>query len=264
MRVVQRTMARETPNVPVKSVERTIRLIESIQRRNGASVTELAADLGVAKSTVHNHLRTLERHGYLVREEDVFGIGLRFLDHGGFARERRPAYGIVQPKVRDLAEETGELCQFVVTQRGRGVVLFQVRGERAVETRSRVGTRGPLHSMPAGKAILAHLPPERVREMINEHGLPAATDDTITDRQGLRADLERIVERGYAINRAEHIGGLNALSVPITSGDEDLLGALAVVGPSHRLNDDEYEREVVDALLEAANELELNVTYSRL
>ena len=256
--------ANETPNVPVKSVERTIRLVEAIQRRNGASVTELSNDLGVAKSTMHNHLRTLERHGYLVREDGAFQLGLRFLDHGGFARERKPAYGMVRSQVRSLADETGELCQFVVGQRGQGVVLFQVRGERAVETRSRVGMHAPLHSMPGGKSILAHLPVERVNEVIEDHGLPAATDETITDPDELFAEIDRIVERGYAINRAEHIGGLNAVSVAITSGNDEVLGALATVGPTHRMGDERYEREVADSLLEAANELELNVTYSRL
>jgi len=118
--------------------------------------------------------------------------------------------------------------------------------------------------MPAGKAILARLSLERVNEIFDRYGLPAATDQTITDRDDLFSELERIAERGYAINRAEHISGLNSLSVPITSGEDDLLGALGVIGPSHRLNNEPYEREVSDHLLEAANELELNVTYSRL
>lgn len=256
--------ANEKRNVPVKSVERAIRLVQTIQRRNGASVTELSNDLGVAKSTVHNHLRTLERHGYLVREGDSFQLGLKYLDHGGFARERKPAYAIARPKVRSLANETGELCQFVVGQRGEGIVLFQVQGEQAVETQSRVGMHAPLHSMPGGKAILAHLPVEQVNEIADRHGLPATTEETITDAGALFTELERVVEREYAINQSEHISGLDAFSVPIKSGDNDVLGALAVVGPSHRMSDEQYEREVTDSLLEAANELELNVTYSRL
>jgi DNA-binding IclR family transcriptional regulator len=118
--------------------------------------------------------------------------------------------------------------------------------------------------MPGGKVILSHLPTEQVSELIGQDGLPAATEKTITDRDFLYTELEHIAERGYAINREEYVNGLNALSVIIKLGDNDILGALAVIGPSHRMDNEEYEDQISDSLLEAANELELNVTYSRL
>jgi DNA-binding IclR family transcriptional regulator len=253
----------ERSNVPVKAVERTLELVAAIQQRNGATVTTLAADLGVAKSTVHNHLRTLENRGYLVREGEDYRIGLRFVDHGGFALDRKPAYGIVQPKVAELAAETEELCQFVVEQQGVGVVLFQARGSHAVETQFRLGSHAPLHSIPAGKALLARLARERVEAIIDRHGLPEATPATITDRDSLLTELDRIDERGYAINRAEHVNGLRALSATVVSSSTKPLGAFSIVGPSHRLADDRREREIADELLEAVNEAELNVTYAR-
>ncbi|WP_160134630.1 IclR family transcriptional regulator [Halococcus salsus] len=252
----------ETPNVPVKSVERSIRLVEAVQRRSGANLTELADDLGVAKSTVHNHLLTLERHGYLVRTDDTFHVGFRALDHGGFARERVPGYRFVRSELHDLADETGELCQFVARQGGEGFVLFQTRGSDAVETQFRVGSHGPLHSLPGGKAVLAQLPVERISRIVEENGLGATTPATITDPGELFTELERTTNRGYAVNDGEYSPGLNAVSVPVES-DAAVLGALCVVGPTHRLNDDATERRLSNRLLEAANELELNVTYSR-
>jgi DNA-binding IclR family transcriptional regulator len=253
----------DTANVPVKSVERAIKLVDTIQERNGATLSELADDLGAAKSTVHNHLLTLERHGYLVRDDDVFQIGFQFLDHGGFAREWKASYRFVRPKLHEIAQETNELCQFVVGQHNEGFVLFQARGTNAVETQSRIGSHGPLHSIPGGKAILAQFPIEAVRSFVEETELPTATSETITNPDELFTDLERTTERGYAVNRSEQISGLNGLSVPIQSANGDVLGALTVLGPSHRLNDDSTEQKISDRLLEAANELELNVTYSR-
>ena len=253
----------DTANVPVKSVERALAIVESIQERNGATLSELADDLGVAKSTTHNHLRTLERRGYLVRDDGVFHIGLRFLDHGGFARERKASYRFVRPKLHEIARETNELCQFVVGQHGEGFVLFQARGTDAVETQSRIGSHGPLHSVPGGKAILAQSSIEAVNSFVEDGGLPTTTARTITDPDELVRELERITERGYAINRSEYITGLDGIGVSIRSADEDVLGALTVLGPSHRLDDDPTEEAISDRLLDAANELELNVTYSR-
>lgn len=253
----------DTANVPVKSVERAIEVISVVQARNGATLSELADDLEVAKSTVHNHLLTLERRGYLVRDDGVFHIGLQFLDHGGFARERKASYRFVRPKLHEIAQETNELCQFVVGQHGEGFVLFQARGTDAVETQSRIGSHGPLHTVPGGKAILARFSGKAVNSFIEDRGLPTTTSRTITDPDELFRELERITERGYAVNRSEYIKGLDGIGVPIQSADGGVLGALTVLGPSHRLDDDSIEEEISDRLLDAANELELNVTYSR-
>lgn len=252
----------ETPNVPVKSVERSLRLVEAVQRRDGATLTELADELDVAKSTVHNHLLTLERRGYLVREDATFHVGYQFLDHGGFARERLPGYRFVRSTLRDLADGTGERCQFVARQGGEGFVLYQTRGADAVETQFRIGSHGPLHSFPGGKAILAQLPVERISRIVEENGLTAATAATITDPGDLFTELERTTERGVAVNEGEHSVGLSGLSVPVES-ESEVLGALCLVGPTHRLSDETTEQDLSNRLLEAANELELNITYSR-
>lgn len=252
-----------TPNVPVQAVEKTLEILQGLQELDGAGTTELADHLGMAKSTVFNHLRTLETHRYVVRDGDTYRIGLRFLTHGCQARDRNTNYRIVRPKVREIAEQTGEICQFVVEEGGRGIVVFHERGDRAVETRTRVGSSFPLHAITGGKAILAELPDEQVAEIIASTGLPPATERTVTDESALRERLADVRDRGYAVNREEHIKGLRAISVPITTTEGDLLGALVVSGPSYRLEEQSTEEELANVLLGVANELELNVTYSR-
>ena len=253
----------DTANVPVKSVQRTIDLIKAVQARNGMTILELAEELGVARSTAHNHVLTLEREGYLIREGDELHVGMQFLDHGGFVSERRSGYRFVRAKVRVLADETGELCQFVVSQNGDGFVMFEARGSDAVETQSRVGAHGPLHQVPGGKAILATFSESEVADTLGMDSLSAATPQTITNPDELLTNLKHAAERGYATNESEHIRGLNALSVPVYSNEESVLGSICVIGPSHRLSDRATETEISEQLLEAANELELNVTYSR-
>jgi len=101
------------PNVSVRSVETTLRIVAAIQARDEVGVSELADSLGIAKSTAHNHLRTLERHGYVVQEGDSFRLGFRWLDVGGHVRGPNPEFRYVRPKVRKIAETSGEICQFV-------------------------------------------------------------------------------------------------------------------------------------------------------
>lgn len=250
-------------NVPVKSVETTLAIIEALQETNGVELTALADRVGRSKSTVHNHLQTLERHGYVVRDGDVYRLGLKFLDHGGHARAQTPSAHLIRPKIREIAESTEEICQFVVEQAGTGIVLFQERGDDAVETQTRIGTSVALNGVAGGKALLAHLPNHRVDAILAERGLPALTEETITDPETLRERLDAVRDRGYAINAGEQIRGMRAISVPIRTTEGDLLGAISVAGPSYRLEESDHERAIVDNLLSVANELELNVTYSR-
>jgi DNA-binding IclR family transcriptional regulator len=256
-------MTEEIPNVPVKSVETAFAIVNAIQELNGAGITEIAEQVGKSKSTVHNHLQTLKRHRYVIEDGGSYRLGLRFLDHGSHARERNPSYTVIQPKVREIAEETGEICQFVVEEGGRGFVVFHEGGEHAVEIQTRIGMSGLLNGITGGKAILAYLSDRRIEEIVSEHGLPALTDDTITDSAELFERLEQIRNQGYAINNEEHIKGLRAISVPIKTTESKLFGAMSVASPSYRLEEPNYEKEVTDLLLGAANELELNVTYSR-
>jgi DNA-binding IclR family transcriptional regulator len=165
--------------------------------------------------------------------------------------------------VDDLADEIDERSLFVVEEHGLGVYLHRGTGSHAVETGSGRGTRRYLHTIANGKAILAHLPEERVEEILDERGLVAKTPNTITDREELFDNLERIRESGVAFNLEESIEGLNAVAAPVLSPDGEVIGSLGVSGPSHRMKGDWFREEVADYVLGTANELELNLAHAQ-
>jgi len=113
----------------------------------------------------------------------------------------------------------------------------------AVQVKGHVGTRAPLHSTGLGKAILAHLPEERVESIVDHHGMPASTPETITDRDELFDALERIRDRGFAFDDEERLRGLRCVAAPILAND-DVVGAISVSGPTNRLRDDRYREEL--------------------
>ncbi|WP_276258797.1 IclR family transcriptional regulator [Haloglomus litoreum] len=248
---------------PVQTTKTTFEIIEAIRTSGGARVTELATELDVAKSTIHRHVTTLHDLGYLVKDGDTHEVGLRFLSLGEYARTRDPAYTKLQPKVATLAEQTGESVQFLVPEHGRAVYVHRAEGDNAVNTpNSRIGERIPLHSTAAGKSILACYPPETVEEILETVGLDPVTDNTITDPEAFRNDLDTIRERGYSVNEEENVEGVYAVGVPIKRTDGRPIGALSISGPAHRLQNEASERELSTRLLETANELELNIAYS--
>ncbi len=246
----------------IDAVETSFALLEHLKESEGAGVTEIARELGVAKSTAHAHLSTLQSLGYVTREGDTFGVALRFLDLGNAARERSTLHRVGREKANEIAAETGEKVWILAEEHGRGIHLHLASGEQSVRTYARTGQPNYLHQLAGGKAILAWLPDERVEAIIERHGLPARTEETITDQERLFEELERIRERGFARNDGESISGLRAVGAPITNADGVAIGALSLSGPAKRLRGDRFDEEIPHLLLGSANEIEINMTFA--
>lgn len=249
---------------PVKTAETSFAVLEQLKRadEDALGVTELARRLELAKSTVHRHVATLEQMGFVARSDGGYRVGLRLLDYGLYARNQHDLFRIARPKVEELAEETGEKVWCITEEQGRSVHLFGAAGKHSVRTSARAGTWGHLHQHAAGKAILAHLPADRARAIVDAHGLPAKTPRTVTDEEELFEQLERIADRGYAFNREESVAGLHAVGAPVTDGDGVAIGAISVSGPANRLKGEWLTDELPDLLLGATNEIEINLSFS--
>ena len=254
-------MASQT-DTPVKSVETAIRLVEALEELGGAGVTEIANEMGLAKSTVHDHLQTLEATDLVVKDGRTYHVGLRFLDHGGRARMRRKIYRISKPELQKLADTTGELVNLVVEEHGLGVYIDVVRGANAVNLDTYVGKREFLHSTAVGKAILAHLPSDRVDSILDTHGLPAETERTTTTRARLATELKTVREQGFATDKEERLAGLRCVAAPIVSDEGCVLGGVSVSGPASRMPDERLEGDLATEVMRIANIIEVNTSYS--
>lgn len=252
----------ESQGVTVQATQTSFRILEALVRLNGAGVTELATELNLPKSTVHNHLNTLHTIEYVVKNGDTYDVGLQFLNLGEYSRNRLKLYKTARPEIELLAEQTGELVNLSVEEYNRGVYLYLARGDQAVQLDTHAGMQVNLHCTALGKAILAHMNPERVEHIIDTFGLPARTEHTITDREELLDELEAIRERGYAFDQQERLIGLRCLATPVTTPDENVVGVISVSGPTSRMQGARYREELPDLLLNAANVIELNMTYS--
>lgn len=245
----------------IKSTENAFSIIEHLAEKGGSGVTEIADHVSISKSSVHNHLKTLEKNEYVVKEGDNYVLGYRFLTLGGKARHRAKLHGIAKPEINWLVEETGESACVATEEYGRVIYLYQARGERAVTTDSQTGTRVLPHCTALGKAMLAHYPEEQVDAIIDRHGLPERTPNTPTTRAALFEEFEQIREQGYAFDDEERIEGLRCIAAPIMDQDE-ICGALSVSGPVKRFQGDLYRDELPELVRRAVRVVEINLMYS--
>lgn len=240
---------------------RAFDIAELLATETTLGVTAVAEELGVAKSTAHDHLSTLAERGYVVRAPEGYRLGMEFLRLGEAARSRDEAYEIAREKVEKLANETNERSQFIVEEAGRAIYVHREVGPDAVHTDSAIGGHVPLYATAAGKALLSHHDDDRVRELVGDN-LDPITDNTVTEVDALLAELETVRERGYATNCAENTPRLRAVGAPVELPDGRPLGAISVSGPTHRMKGERFESELPDLLLGTVNELELNIAYA--
>lgn len=246
--------------MPVKTTEVAFDVVEALLDMEGARFTELVDHMEMPKSTLHDHLRTLESMGLVVKDDNVYRVGSRFLKIGSQARRQQPIYEAGRSEVEELSEETGEHASLAIEEGGRGVLLHVAKGSNAVSLDAYPGRRTPLHANAAGKVMLAHLPEDELDDIIEKHGLPACTSYTITDLGQLRDELEDIRTRGYGTDTNELVEGVKSIAAPILDRGE-LIGTIAVGGPANRMRGKRFEETLPDQLLSASNIIELNLTY---
>lgn len=242
------------------TVNRSFDIIRALEALEGAGVTELAEEIGLSKGAVHTHLNTLRANDVVVKDENVYRLGLRFITFGEFVKRQRSLYEAGQDEIDELAESTGEYAHLMVEERGRGFHIYKGRGENAVGQSYHdwnLQKADHLHYSAAGKSILSCLDPDHVHDIFDTYGLPKRTEQTITDRAELFDELELIQNRGYAINDEEEIEGLRAVGAPIETDDE--IGAVSVSGPVSRMKEEWFINELPEQVMQSANVIELNV-----
>ncbi|MFP8958622.1 IclR family transcriptional regulator [Natrialbaceae archaeon A-CW3] len=249
----------------LETVARACDVIDALDALDGAGVTELARELGMAKSSAHAYLNTLREKRLVVQRGNQYHLSLEFLYLGKSVRHRHVLFEHGKSIVEELAEDSGEYVHLMAEQHGLERNIYKVAGENAVGDTyhtAKERTTDFLHFTSTGKAVLAYLPESRVREIADAHGLVQKTENTITDLETLIEELEGIRERGYAVNDEEEVKGIRAVGAPVRNANGTVLGAISVSGPTSRFNGEYYHEEVPHMVKEAANVTEASINMS--
>jgi DNA-binding IclR family transcriptional regulator len=238
-----------------RSVDRAIDVLEVLAREGTASVTDVAVELGVHKSTASRLLAALETRDLVAQdgERGKYRLGFGIVRLAGAATERLDLVEQSRPVTRELAATVGETVNIARLEAGAAVNVDQVRGPAAVTTYDWVGQRTPLHATSSGKVLLAHLD-DAARDRILAEPLARLTPATITDPAVLRRQLEAVRTAGWASTSEELEAGLNAVAAPIRGHDGAVVAAVSISGPSYRLTQDRVP-EVAAAVVAAAAEI---------
>lgn len=217
-----------------KAFVKGLKLIEILAASDDPrGVTSLAVELGLTKSNVHRLLTTLTSCGYVRKDENSasYELSSRIWELGILVRSKLDIIRIAEDQMARLAHATAEAVHLSVLDGLEVVYVDKVESTHPIASYTRVGGRSPAWAVATGKAMLAHMPFEQSEAMGQ---LKAFTTQTIAEPAQLRAELETIRAKGYALNRGEWREGVFGIAAPIWDATGSVVGAIGISGPGAR------------------------------
>jgi DNA-binding IclR family transcriptional regulator len=238
----------------IQSVDRAVRILKALGQHPGRlGLGDLAERVGLAKTTVHGLLRTLQEHGLVEQhlDTDKYQLGPELLQLGNSyldlneLRSRSLAWSEL------LATRVGEAVRVGVPHSGAVLIVHHVFRPDSSLQLLEVGALLPLHATGLGKALLAYLDDDYVTDLVAE-GLPKLTGHTLVSAAALRRELTAVREVGYAVEREESLLGEGGVAAPIFDRTGEPIGAVGVAGPKERLLRKNRLADVSGEVIEAA------------
>lgn len=224
---------------PIESVENAARVLLMLRTQRHLRVAEVATELGIARSSAHRMLTTLQGQGLLRQDPSTrtYAAGPQLVQIGVAVIGATDLRADARPTIERLCQSTGETVHLVVLDGSSILFLDGVEGRYAIRAAERTGDRAPAHASAAGKVLLAALTKDELHERYPAGRIRGGTDAARSSRRALEQELEAVREQGYATNLGESEPGLHALAVPVRDTSGAVRAAISVSGPSVRLTE---------------------------
>jgi IclR family acetate operon transcriptional repressor len=225
----------------VQSLTRGLTLLERLsEERYGISLTDLAQRVGLAPSTTHRLLKSLEKMKFVAQDEErgLWYVGVKAFEVGTAFLRDRDFVGVARRFMRRLMEESGESVNLAVLDAGEVLFLSQVECRQMMRALAPPGGRIGAHCSGVGKALLSALPDAEVAGILHRRGLPRLTANTVDSPARLKRELQTTRERGWALDDEEQAVGLRCVAAPILDEYGEPLAAISLSGPKARITDD--------------------------
>lgn len=227
--------AAEEPREPkhtIPAIDRMMEVLGVLERRDtGASISALAGELAVPRTTVYRILNTLQAHDMVVRDPSgSYRLGrriLRLAAHVSPAAVDVDLAAVAQPFLDRLSADLGASVKLSVVDHEGVYVLAVAQGRREYALTVAPGQRMPIHAGAASKLLLAHLPVDQQAYWLSRP-LQAFTARSITDPKKLKAEMAKIIRQGWAQDRGENAPSIYAYAAPVVGREGRVVAAVSV------------------------------------
>ncbi|MBN9429810.1 MAG: IclR family transcriptional regulator [Burkholderiales bacterium] len=231
----ERSTADDAPPAAVKTLGKALALLDGVaSAEHPPTISELAQKVGLTRPTAYRMVQTLVASGFLQQGPvdgrlsigfAVLPLASSLLDHNRLRLE-------ALPHLQALAQKMNERVNLDILHQHRILILAGSEKPNLPTIYSRFGRSVPMHCCALGKAMLAYLPDDTVREIVAAQPLVARTPNTITSWAALQKDLKQIRARGYSTERGENSPTSCCVGAPILGANDLPVGAISVSGRS--------------------------------
>jgi IclR family transcriptional regulator, KDG regulon repressor len=246
----------------IRAVERALGVLLCFTKQTPElSMTQIAEEVQINKSTVHRLLLTLEKNRFVKRDpaSGLYSPGIRLLQLAYLTLETNDLRQLAAPFMRRLLDQYSETIDLSILD-GKDVVFLDVlESPQRIRLAAATGQRLPAFCTASGKAILAYMPEDTVKRIL-EYGLIQYTSSTHVSPQAVIEDLLLARRLGFASSEQEYEDGINAVSAPILDSNGKPIAAIAIAGPAFRLpleRMNEIGPSVITIAQEIAREIEM-------
>ncbi len=216
----------------VPAVIKTLDILEYLGKNGEVSFTDIHSNLHIPKGTVYQILETLRSRGYvrLVGDSSKYFLGFRLFELGTQIVSRVDIRAEALPALRELSFKTKQTCHLSILDGIEGVYLIKVEGSQPIRINTWEGKRLPLHSTATGKALLAWIDKEKLREILKKLKLTRFTGRTITRVTELKRHLEMVRKQGWALDDQENEAQIKGIAAPILNIKGEAVAAISIGG----------------------------------
>ena len=223
----------------VQSIGRAFSILEEVARnREGIGLADLSKRVGLHNSTTFHLVKTMVSLGYIrqLKESKRYRVGRPLFALASSALDEMEMVSMATPVLEDLARATGEASHFAARMDDAVVIIARTPGPGAFQLTDRAGVVRPAYCTALGKVILAALRPEQFERYLERVVLKPLTENTITDPQRLRKEIEGIRRSGIAFDDGELNGEVRCAAMPVRDFSGQVAGAIGISGPMWRLS----------------------------
>ena len=249
----------------VPSTIRAMQVLELLVRlKRGASVSEISRNLMLPKSSTFLVLKTLEQGGYLRRsaQSRKFYFGLRLVSLCRNVLDDLDLRDVARPILNKLMRQTGIIVHLAVLEGNEAIIIDRVEPLGSSAGADWIGRRLDVNCTGVGKALAAFLPDGQFEEVITAKRFARHNDNTIVTIRGLKRELAKVREQGYALDDEEDEIGVRCIGVPILGSDQRALAAISFAGTPEQIALDRVQT-LVRALKGTASEIALQLKSLR-
>jgi IclR family pca regulon transcriptional regulator len=243
----------------VHSLELGLRILEAFDRDavDEMSLSELARRIGVSRSSAFRLVHTLERLGYLDREDETknYRLGARVLALGYSFLASKDIAELARPELQRLRAATDASTHLGILDGREVIYIARYAAHKPISAMIAVGARVPAHATTMGRIILAYKPPAYLREHFGTAPLPKFSDHTPATLGELEALLAADRVRGYVISHSNFEAGIASVAAPIFDASGDVIAAINASSPENAIDSDAFDRDVCAAVRAAARKI---------